>query len=402
MKRIGVLLLFYLLFPLWVFAEGYTPQQVPNVQKQNAHQYVSDPESYFASEERRQLDNALANIREQYGVEMALVVLPEVKGGDVVGFGVELFELWGLGSSEHNNGVLLIYLYDPAQRTVRMEVGYGLEGLFPDAVAYQLISSLVVPSVKEGRVAEGFLALFEEMGCIMEGTEESTWRGKPVGAEGNAITELIYFYLKLSLAIGLLYLLVEGLGLLGKKQPAKALGYMRNNGFLYGMKFFLIFFIPALLVIVVLEFFLDRWLVRRARNCPMCKAKRTVLRHKMDGAEGLTPVQASEMRVGSRSFEALHCTACGYQEVIPRRLLSNHYSSCPKCHALTYHVDSTRRLSSSLSVQTSKCEHCGHIVQRKIRHGGGGMGGFGGGSGRSFGGGFGGGRSGGGGATVRF
>ena len=58
-----------------------------------------------------------------------------------------------LGQKEDNNGVLLVVA--PNEKKVRIEVGYGLEGMLTDAISSQIISSVMIPEFKNGKMSEG-------------------------------------------------------------------------------------------------------------------------------------------------------------------------------------------------------------------------------------------------------
>ena len=58
-----------------------------------------------------------------------------------------------LGQKEDNNGVLLVVA--PNEKKVRIEVGYGLEGMLTDAISNQIISSVMIPEFKNGKMSEG-------------------------------------------------------------------------------------------------------------------------------------------------------------------------------------------------------------------------------------------------------
>ncbi len=71
--------------------------------------------------------------------EIAVVTLDSINesGLDTKSYAVKLFEQWGIGKKEKNNGVLILLVMD--QRRIEIEVGYGLEGILPDGKAGRII-----------------------------------------------------------------------------------------------------------------------------------------------------------------------------------------------------------------------------------------------------------------------
>ena len=69
---------------------------------------------------------------------------------------VQLFSLWGIGKKSKDNGLLL--LWSTGDRRVRVEVGYGLEGVLPDGKTGAILDTYVIPKFKSGQFDEGVLA----------------------------------------------------------------------------------------------------------------------------------------------------------------------------------------------------------------------------------------------------
>ncbi|MBL1141607.1 MAG: methanol dehydrogenase [Proteobacteria bacterium] len=68
-------------------------------------------------------------------------------------YGVRLGRHWGIGQKEKNNGVLLIVA--KKERKVRIEVGYGLEGMLTDVISSSIINREIVPQFKKGKFKSG-------------------------------------------------------------------------------------------------------------------------------------------------------------------------------------------------------------------------------------------------------
>jgi len=85
--------------------------------------------------------------------QIVVVTLKDLDGYDIADYGYQLGRYWQIGQKEKNNGVLLIVSMD--DRKVRIEVGYGLEGVLPDARAHDIINTVIVPAFKQKKFYQG-------------------------------------------------------------------------------------------------------------------------------------------------------------------------------------------------------------------------------------------------------
>jgi uncharacterized protein len=101
----------------------------------------------------QQLDAQLAAFEQASGIQLVVATLPDLQGYEIEEFGYQLGRFWGIGQKGKNNGVIL--LVAQAERKVRIEVGYGLEGTLTDALSANIIQSVIVPQFKSGQFADG-------------------------------------------------------------------------------------------------------------------------------------------------------------------------------------------------------------------------------------------------------
>jgi len=85
--------------------------------------------------------------------QVVVVTLPDLGGYSIEEYGYQLGRHWKIGQKDKNNGVLLIIA--DAEHQMRIEVGYGLEGDLTDAVASNIISTVITPQFKLTRFDEG-------------------------------------------------------------------------------------------------------------------------------------------------------------------------------------------------------------------------------------------------------
>ena len=116
-------------------------------------QFVSDYAQVLTSPQAQQLEAVITELEQKTSAEVSVVTVNSLDGADIESFAMELFKKWGIGKKDKNNGVLiLVALQD---REVRIEVGYGLEGILPDGKCGSIIREVMTPAFKNGDYAQG-------------------------------------------------------------------------------------------------------------------------------------------------------------------------------------------------------------------------------------------------------
>ena len=122
--------------------------------------YVTDEAGILADEEEAQIEDVIREYETQTTNQIAIVILPNLEGEDIVESAVEIGRAWGVGT-EKNNGIIMLMGYE--EREIMIATGYGLEGAVPDIVAKGIIDTDIVPAFRDGEYAEGFLAAIESL-----------------------------------------------------------------------------------------------------------------------------------------------------------------------------------------------------------------------------------------------
>lgn len=121
--------------------------------------------------------------------QIVVVTLPDLQGYTIEEFGYQLGRHWGIGQKGKDNGVVL--LVAKAERKVRIEVGYGLEGELTDALSANIIHSVILPWFKkgdfEGGITQGVAAITRVSGG------QSTYEPSPKGEEPPMIPFFIFW-----------------------------------------------------------------------------------------------------------------------------------------------------------------------------------------------------------------
>jgi uncharacterized protein len=116
-------------------------------------QRVNDYARLLPADAQQRLEQRLAERERATGAQMVIAIFPSLEGENLEDFSVRLAERWRVGQKSLDNGVILLVFVQ--ERRVRLEVGYGLEPVLPDAVAAQIIRDTLGPRFREQRYAEG-------------------------------------------------------------------------------------------------------------------------------------------------------------------------------------------------------------------------------------------------------
>lgn len=188
---------------------------------------VNDKAGVLSPAARNQLRQELLAYKEATGHEFAFVSIPSLEGLPIEDYSLRLAEKWRLGDEQRDDG--LVFIVAKADRKMRIEVGYGLEGAVPDALASRIIRDVVTPAFRSGDFDGGVLRAFSLLEKAAEG--ESVRVGPPEQSGGQEGGRSFFSFLPLILFL-LLFLLPRGGG--GGMAGAFVAGSMlrgRSGGF---------------------------------------------------------------------------------------------------------------------------------------------------------------------------
>jgi uncharacterized protein len=113
------------------------------------------------------LTRELAELEDKTTRQLVVVTVKSLQGRTIEDYGVALGRAWGIGQKGKNNGALLVVA--PNERKVRIEVGYGLEGDLPDAVAKLIIEERILPNFRQGNMVGGVVGGTESIIQVLSG-----------------------------------------------------------------------------------------------------------------------------------------------------------------------------------------------------------------------------------------
>lgn len=142
-----------------------------------ANSFVSDGGSVLGSEYIGLIDAVCRDLQAKTTVELAVVTVGDLGGLVIEDFADRLFRRFAIGAAGKDNGLLLLYARD--DRAVRVEVGYGLEGLIPDAKASRILDLSALPYLRNGLIGRGLFLSVRELAQAAGGavfvSEPATW-----------------------------------------------------------------------------------------------------------------------------------------------------------------------------------------------------------------------------------
>jgi len=126
------------------------------------------------------LDAELAAYEQKTSNQVVVVTLKSLQGTTIEDYGYQLGRAWGIGQKGVNNGVLLIVA--PNERKVRIEVGYGLEGVLTDALSSTIIQNIILPDFRNGQLDNGIAKGTEAILATLGGNPPDTVKQLPIVA----------------------------------------------------------------------------------------------------------------------------------------------------------------------------------------------------------------------------
>jgi uncharacterized protein len=130
---------------------------------------ITDNAQLLSQEVNRSLSDSLQAHEKRTGNQIAVLTISTLGGESIEDYSVRVFESWKLGQKDKDNGVLIVVV--PADRRMRFEVGYGLEGTLTDAMAGRIIQSVMTPKFKNGDYEGGIVDGAGAVMKLLEGGE---------------------------------------------------------------------------------------------------------------------------------------------------------------------------------------------------------------------------------------
>lgn len=374
MKKIHL----FLIAVLAAFAVGhaavYSPESVPDVHRANRNAFTSNPDGILSAPTVAYIDSALQSLRRTLSVEAMVVAVDAIEDPDDPSlFATDLFEHWGLGKTDKDNGLLILLVKDA--RSVQIRTGYGLEGVLPDVVCSRIIREVMKPAFRQGNYDAGMaggVAMIDRILTDPQYREEI--QSSMADSDNKADTEddAFAFYITVICIMTVVMLVCFGAELVKMRNAGSEAKYRRFAGWkpYYLIATFGGIGIP-LAASLPLLLCLYHWRNHR-RKCPNCGTVMGKVDEVHDN-DYLTPSQDLEERIGSVDYDVWLCPKCGETDIIPYATKSSPYVECDHCHARTAKLVRDRILTKPTSrtegsgVREYHCLNCGNDSHRNYK-----------------------------------
>ncbi len=128
---------------------------------------VTDLTHTLTPQQQQQIEQSLQAFEARKGSQIALLIVPSTVPETIEQYSMRVVEQWKLGRKGVDDGALLLVAKN--DRTLRIEVGYGLEGALNDATCQRIISEIIVPQFKQGDFFGGIQAGLNRMMKVVDG-----------------------------------------------------------------------------------------------------------------------------------------------------------------------------------------------------------------------------------------
>lgn len=187
----------WLLGAVWVFGQdGQIDADRYRQSLNRGSECVYDEAGVFTPEQKADLIRRIEAAWEADQGALVVAAVKTLQGGEINDFANQLFQQWGIGEKGKDNGILLLAAIE--DRKVRIEPGYGFEGVLTDARCGRILDEHILPHFKAGDYAAGLTAGAEALLQVMAGEEIP----ETAAAQGSPVAGLV---------VALIFVLIFGL-----------------------------------------------------------------------------------------------------------------------------------------------------------------------------------------------
>jgi uncharacterized protein len=174
---ISLIAVLWLLYAPWAAAEVAVPPLKAR---------VTDLTGTLQPGQKAELEQVLQAFENRKGSQIAVLLVPTTQPETIEQYAIRVADAWKLGRKGVDDGVLLLVARN--DRKLRIEVGYGLEGAIPDAVAKRIVSEIITPHFKQEDYFGGIRAGVDRIVKVVDGEplpEKKSSRSKSGGGSGD-------------------------------------------------------------------------------------------------------------------------------------------------------------------------------------------------------------------------
>lgn len=236
-----------------VLAAGLSPAaraqdaQLQPVPPLSAH--VTDLTGTLTAAQQAELEQRLSDFESRKGAQLAVLLVPTTAPEAIEQYSIRVVEAWKLGRKGVDDGALLLIAKN--DHAVRIENGYGLEGVLTDVASNRIIENTMVPLLRQGQYFAAISAGVDQMMALIDGENlpppDRSWQGAPGAASpGSALIPLAIVTLVAAGILRAIFGRALGAGITGA--GIGVLGYLITQTLLFAISAGVIAFLGALIL----------------------------------------------------------------------------------------------------------------------------------------------------------
>jgi uncharacterized protein len=317
---------------------------VPNPRRAGGG-WVADPSHHLLPGTVATLNQEIGVLERETSAEIAVVVVDSTSGLTPFDFALALHRVWGVGKSGKDNG--LVFLWVPAQRSIFISVGPGLQGVLPDRRTGRIRDERIFPAFKRQAFDEGVLAGVRALAAAAR-EEVNPRQGitqRLQGADGADAAR-------------------DAARRAAAERATRDAAEEGKSGGTGSTVATVLGGLVALIGGAIASIFgLRRYRRRRPRPCPKCGTQMVRLDDQSED-EFLEAGEQAEERVRSVDYDVWRCPKCSETLKIPYRHRFSQASKCQQCGRLTVQttgktIAAATTLSEGLRHVVLHCANCG-------------------------------------------
>jgi uncharacterized protein len=160
---------------------------------------VTDETATLSVEQKAALEQTLQTFEARKGTQIAVLMVPTTAPESIEQYALRVAEQWKLGRKKVDDGAVLVVA--KADRALRIEVGYGLEGALNDATSERIISEIIAPRFKQGDFYGGLTAGVDQIIRVANGEPLPAPADRPVQGTVGIVQYLPVIFI-LALIVG--------------------------------------------------------------------------------------------------------------------------------------------------------------------------------------------------------
>jgi len=169
---------------------------------------VNDFAGVISQRYTQSMESLAREVLGKTGTSVVVVTMKDIGGDDPGDYANRLYEAWGIGKKGEDKGVLIFLAVK--ERRIRIETGYGVEGILPDGLVGDILDRYVMPWLRKGDYSKGLSSavvavssvIAKDAGISLTGAPQTSRQAVSAEKKGSSIFSLIMLFIVMSLLLG--------------------------------------------------------------------------------------------------------------------------------------------------------------------------------------------------------